>query len=58
MIDKPLRMVTEIERSKTDPHDATLTLACGHKKRICGFPLGSPPPCFRQICDVPGCCNA
>jgi hypothetical protein len=54
-LDRPLRTVTHIERGVRDKHKAKLTLSCGHVKRVDGFPLGDPPPCFRQICEEPGC---
>lgn len=58
LTEKPLRSVTKVERNERDPHTATLTLSCGHTKRVSGFPLGNPPPCFRQFCEVKGCANA
>lgn len=57
-MDKPLRMVTRIDRDPNEPTRATLTLACGHTDVVEDFPLGTPPPCFRRYCPVKGCCNA
>jgi hypothetical protein len=55
---KPLRLVTNIDRSTGVPGRAVLTLACGHKETLDNFPDGNPPPCFRRYCPVEGCANA
>ena len=55
---RPLRRVDRIERDSARPGWARLHLACGHAEELEDFPPGQPPPCFRRICPVPGCCNA